>query len=311
MAGFKLKSSGERTIQTILEENSIPFIGEKSIRTGRERPQRLDFYIELNGNRYAIEYMGQQHFVQSTGNWNKPLEYVQELDRVKKEYCEKNDIKLLYINYPLLDKRVILDMISKFLNIKLEYTEGIKDFYIGTEKEQEVIEFYLNSTQKETQMEFGMTENEVKGLMRRRGIIKRFKSVVGLNIKTLEEIRFDTLKEAQECIGSSGIRGCINGTRKTCKSYLWRYEDEDFSEIAKTITDKRIKVFEAIKGSKIIKLPLHMMTKEINADVASIVDCAKGNRNTVKGYKIKEIIGQEKDNILKNISYIDYIQNYK
>ncbi|WBF81781.1 hypothetical protein [Staphylococcus virus vB_SurM-PSU5] len=311
MAGFKLKSNGERTVQTILEENNIPFIGEKSIRTGRERPQRLDFYIELDGNKYAIEYMGQQHFVQSTGHWDKPLEYVQELDKVKKEYCEKNDINLLYINYPLLDKRVILDMISEFLNIKLEYTEGIKDFYIGTEKEQEVIEFYLNSTQKETQMEFGMTENEVKGLMRRRGIIKRFKSVIGLNIKTLEEIRFDTLKEAQEWIGSAGIRGCINGTRKTCKSYLWRYEDEDFSEVAKTITDKRIKVFEAIKGSKTIKLPLHMMTKEINADVASIVDCAKGNRNTVKGYKIKEIAGQEKEDILKSISYIDYIQNYK
>ena len=311
MTGFKLKSNGERTVQTILEENNIPFVGEKSIRTGRERPQRLDFYIELNGNKYAIEYMGQQHFVQSTGHWDKPLEYVQELDRVKKEYCEKNDINLLYINYPLLDKRVILDMISEFLNIKLEYTEGIKDFYIGTEKEQEVIEFYLNSTQKETQMEFGMTENEVKGLMRRRGIIKRFKSVIGLNIKTLEEIRFDTLKEAQEWIGSEGVRGCINGTRKTCKSYLWRYEDEDFSEVAKTITDKRIKVFEAIKGSKTIKLPLHMMTKEINADIASIVDCAKGNRNTVKGYKIKEIAGQEKEDILKSISYIDYIQNYK
>ena len=311
MTGFKLKSNGERTVQTILEENNIPFIGEKSIRTGRERPQRLDFYIELNGNKYAIEYMGQQHFVQSTGHWDKPLEYVQELDRVKKEYCEKNDINLLYINYPLLDKRVILDMISEFLNIKLEYTEGIKDFYIGTEKEQEVIEFYLNSTQKETQTEFGMTENEVKGLMRRRGIIKRFKSVIGLNIKTLEEIRFDTLKEAQEWIGSAGVRGCINGTRKTCKSYLWRYEDEDFSEVAKTITDKRIKVFVATKGSEVIKLPLHMMTKRISSDVASIVDCAKGNRNTVKGYKVREATEQEKEDTLESISYIDYIQNYK
>jgi len=311
MTGFKLKSNGERTVQTILEENNIVFESEKSIDTGRSRPQRLDFYIELEGQKYAIEYMGQQHFKQSTGHWDKPLAYVQELDRIKKDYCEKNNIKLLYINHPILDKKTILDMISKFLNIELEYTEGIQEFYIGTEKEQEVIDFYINSTQKETQKEFNMSENEVKGLMRRRGITKRFKRVIGLNVKTLEEVKFDTLKEAQECIGSDGIRGCVIGSRKTCKGYLWRYEDEDFSEVAKTITDKRIKVFEAIKGSKTIKLPLHMMTKEINADVASIVDCAKGNRNTVKGYKIKEIVGQEKEDILKSISYIDYIQNYK
>ena len=311
MTGFKLKSNGERTVQTILEENNIPFIGEKSIRTGRKRPQRLDFYIELKGNKYAIEYMGQQHFVQSTGHWDKPLEYVKKLDRIKKEYCEKNDIKLLYINYPILDKRVILDMISEFLNIKLEYTEGIKEFYIGTEKEKEVIDFYLKSTQKETQREFGMTENEVKGLMRRRGITKRFKKVVGLNIKTLEEVTFDTLTEAQEWIGSAGVRGCVTGTKKTCKGYLWRYEDEDFSEVAKTITDKRIKVFVATKGSEVIKLPLHMMTKRINVDVSSITDCAKGNRKTAKGYTIREALDKEKEDILKGISFIDYIQNYK
>ena len=77
MTGFKLKSSGERIIQTILEENNISFEGEKSINTGRVRPQRLDFYIELKGKKYAIEYMGQQHFKQATGSWNKPIEHIQ------------------------------------------------------------------------------------------------------------------------------------------------------------------------------------------------------------------------------------------
>ena len=31
MTGFKLKSNGERTVQTILEENNIVFESEKSI----------------------------------------------------------------------------------------------------------------------------------------------------------------------------------------------------------------------------------------------------------------------------------------
>ncbi|BCK59775.1 hypothetical protein [Staphylococcus phage vB_SauH_DELF3] len=311
MSRFKSDSNRERTADTIFEENNSPFIGEKSIRTGRAGPQRLDFYIELNGNKYAIEYMGQQHFVQSTGQTDKPDEYDQELDRVKLEYCEKNDIILLPMFYPLLDKRVIVAMFSEILNHKLEYTEGIKDFYIGTEKEQLVIEFVLNSTQKETQWEFGMTENEVKGLMLRKGRIKRDKSVVGLNIKTLEGTGFDTLKEAQEWLGSAGVRGCTNGTRSSCEGYLWRYEDEYFSEEARTITDKRKKVFEAIKGPKTMRLVLHMIEKEINADVASMLHCKKGNRNTVKGYKIKEIVGQKKEAINESISYIDYIQSYK
>lgn len=311
MKGFKLKSSGERAVQTILEENNISFEEEKSINTGRKRPQRLDFYIELNNKKYAIEYMGQQHFTQATGSWSKPVEHIQELDKIKKDYCDNNNISLLYINHPLLDKKEILMMISEFLNIELDYTEGIRNFYIGTEKEKEVIDFYMTHSTKETEIEFGMTKNEVHGLMNRRGVIKRFKKVVGLNIKTLEEVEFDTLKEAQEWVGSEGVRACVIGRRKSCKGHLWKYKEDDFSEIAKSITDKRIKVYKATKGDKVIKLPLHMLTKEINSDVATITSCSKGKLNNAKGYNIEEITGEEKEEILSNISYIDYIQNYK
>lgn len=311
MAGFKLKSSGERVVQTILEENNIKFEEEKSINTGRKRPQRLDFYLELKGKEYAIEYMGQQHFVQATGSWNKPVEQIQKLDKIKKDYCKDNNIELLYINYPLLDKREILKMISKFLSVELEYTEGIKDFYIGTEREKEAIEFYMTHTTKETEIEFGMTTNEVHGLMNRRGVVKRFKKVVGLNVKTLEEIEFDTLKEAQEWVGSAGVRGCVIGTKKTCKGYLWRYKEDDFSDVARTITDKRIKVYKATNGNTSYKLPLHMLTKKINSDVATITNCSKGKLSHAKGYKIEELEGEEKEEVLNSISYIDYIQNYK
>lgn len=311
-----MKSIGERIIQTILKENGIEFTCEKSIYTGLNRPQRLDFYFELKGEQYAIEYMGQQHIKQATGTWSKPLEEIQDLDSRKEKYCKDNNINLLYIYYPNEDKKDILNTISSFLDTELTYTEGIELFTKYKENEKEIIEFYKEHSSEETAKKFNMSVGNVKGLMKRRGVKKRFKPVIGLNIKTLEEIRFSTLKEAQEYFSnlglpSSSIRGCVSGSKKQSCGYLWRYEDEDFSEVAKTITDKRIKVFEAIKGSKTIKLPLHMMTKEINADVASIVDCAKDNRNTVKGYKIKEIVGQEKEDILKSISYIEYIQNYK
>ena len=102
-----MKSIGERIIQTILKENGIEFTCEKSIYTGLNRPQRLDFYFELKGERYAIEYMGQQHIKQATGTWSKPLEKIQELDSRKEKYCKDNNIKLLYIYYPNEDKKDI------------------------------------------------------------------------------------------------------------------------------------------------------------------------------------------------------------
>lgn len=311
-----MKSIGERIIQTILKENGIEFTCEKSIYTGLNRPQRLDFYFELKGEQYAIEYMGQQHIKQATGTWSKPLEKIQELDSRKEKYCKDNNIKLLYIYYPNEDKKDILNTISSFLDTELTYTEGIELFTKYKENEKEIIEFYKEHSSEETAKKFNMSVGNVKGLMKRRGVKKRFKPVIGLNIKTLEEIRFSTLKEAQEYFSnlglpSSSIRGCVSGSKKQSCGYLWRYEDEDFSEIAKTITDKRIKVFVATKGSEVIKLPLHMMTKRINADVSSITNCAKGNRKTVKGYTIREALDKEKEDILKEISFIDYIQNYK
>ncbi|WRW34615.1 intron encoded nuclease [Staphylococcus phage CF5] len=311
-----MKSIGERIIQTILKENDIEFVCEKSVYTGLNRPQRLDFYFEIDGIEYAIEYMGEQHIKQATGAWSKPLLEIQKLDERKKRYCEDNNIKLLCIYYPNEDKKEILNLISSFIDIRLDYTKGVELFTKFKDNEKEIIDFYKEHSAKETADKFNMSIGNVKGLMKRRGIKKRFKPVIGLNIKTLEEIKFDTLKEAQEHFSSLGlpsssIRGCVVGSKKQSCGYLWRYENEDFSEVAKTITDKRIKVFRAIKGSEVIELPLHMLTKRINSDVATITNCAKGKLKYARGYTIQEVTGKEKEDTLKSISYIDYIQNYK
>lgn len=311
-----MKSIGERIIQTILKENNINFICEKSINTGLKRPQRLDFYIELEESKYAIEYMGEQHFKQATGSWSKPLKEIQELDEIKKMYCIENNIKLLYIEYPNEDKFNIFNKIQDFLNVELEYTNNIELFTKYKDNEKDIIEYYLNHTAQETSDKFNMSVGNIKGLMKRRGVQKRFKNVVGLNVKTLEEIRFNTLKEAQDYflnlgLKSSGIRACVTGTRKTCCGYLWRYEDEDFSEKAKTITDKRIKVYVAKKGNEVIKLPLQMLFSEYGLPKANVVGCVKGKYKTVKGYTIREATKEEQEETLSSISYIDYIQSFK
>jgi len=58
----------------------------------------FDFY--LSNYNIAIEYQGEQHFNPIKG-WggNKTLERIQHNDKIKKEYCKKNNIYLIEIPY--------------------------------------------------------------------------------------------------------------------------------------------------------------------------------------------------------------------
>ena len=63
---------------------------------------RFDFALFDTSNNLVglIEYQGIQHFLITTG-WNNTehLEKTQYHDAIKQEYCNKNNIKLFYINY--------------------------------------------------------------------------------------------------------------------------------------------------------------------------------------------------------------------
>lgn len=96
-------SKGERTLIDILDAHNIPYVYQKIINIPNW-PQKMivDFQIVLNNKTYFIEYNGVQHY--------QPIEYFggekyffiqQERDRVLKEYCETNEIKLLEIKYDL------------------------------------------------------------------------------------------------------------------------------------------------------------------------------------------------------------------
>lgn len=304
-----MKSIGERIIQTILEENNIEYISEKSIYTGNKRPQRLDFYFELNNESYAIEYMGEQHSKQATGSWKKPLEYIQKLDKDKEKYCKKNNIKLLHIYHPNTDKKDIIDKISLFTNYDLEYTEKIENFSKHNENEEEVLKYYNKHNLKETAQYFSITENQVKGIINKTGFTKRFRKIIGLNIKTGEEKIFINKDEAEEYIGKKGVNRNLSGVSKTCGGFIFRYEDEDFSERSKKMTDKRIKVFEISKEEFKKVLPLNMIHSEYKISKTSIVEASKGKQKTANGYVVREVTEEEKEKVLDNISYIDYIKS--
>ena len=89
----------------IAKQRRTPFINECFLKIkGKYKPnginanilskQELDIYIPQY--KIAIEFQGEQHFCPSNGFYN---EDVVRHDNMKKEYCEKNNIKLIEIMY--------------------------------------------------------------------------------------------------------------------------------------------------------------------------------------------------------------------
>ena len=92
-----LVSKGETKIKNILENNDIKYIPQYSFNdcvSNKNYPLKFDFAIADNNNLLClIEYQGEQHYGPTF--WNSPLEN----DLIKKEYCQRNNIRLIEIPY--------------------------------------------------------------------------------------------------------------------------------------------------------------------------------------------------------------------
>jgi hypothetical protein len=100
----KCKSSkGETRIYEVLTTLKVEFIEQYRFEDCRyKKPLPFDFCIkDKNGNiALLIEYDGEQHFIPyRTADGMKKLKEVQRNDRIKSDYCTKNEIPLLRIPY--------------------------------------------------------------------------------------------------------------------------------------------------------------------------------------------------------------------
>ena len=93
-----IRSKGEFQIEQLLKEHSIEYIREYSFSDlVDDLPLRFDFAVFKDKRLIGlIEFQGEQHYNPSNGYYN---ETIIEHDRMKKEYCSKNNIKLIIINY--------------------------------------------------------------------------------------------------------------------------------------------------------------------------------------------------------------------
>ena len=96
-------SKGEKLVQKLLDANGICHERErKFVKLGRKR---FDFY--LPNHNAVIEYHGQQHY-EPVGFFGgaKNFKKQQASDRIKKEFCESNNIQYIEIPYTMTDKQV-------------------------------------------------------------------------------------------------------------------------------------------------------------------------------------------------------------
>lgn len=125
--GNRKKSIGEALIEESLIELKIPYQREFSFvdLIGTTQPLRFDFAIFENNDKQEIkcliEFQGKQHY-QSLDYFggNKYLQLTKERDLKKKEYCNKNNFKLIEISYKEQNKinlTYIKEILKKINNV--------------------------------------------------------------------------------------------------------------------------------------------------------------------------------------------------
>lgn len=92
-----VKSHGELSIINFLKEKNIPYKKEFTFQDLKDKKVlQFDFKISTSIDFFLIEYQGSQHFQKTNGFYN---ETIVKHDKMKKEYCFKNNIRLYEITY--------------------------------------------------------------------------------------------------------------------------------------------------------------------------------------------------------------------
>ena len=96
-------SINEKNITRILTENNIEFATQYTfpdlVGFGNKK-LRFDFAILNKGVlSHLIEYNGSQNTIKPEGVWGRDFEKNQQYDKMKIDYCNKNNIQLRIINY--------------------------------------------------------------------------------------------------------------------------------------------------------------------------------------------------------------------
>lgn len=138
-------SYGEKIIYSILKENNIKFITQKTF-DGCKFKKSLKFDFYLPDYNTCIEYNGEQHYrsVDFYGG-DEGYELSKIRDNIKNNYCLNNNINLLIIKY----NDDIISKLEKKLKVNLINSDFIYDKYISYEEAVLILKDSKIKSQKE------------------------------------------------------------------------------------------------------------------------------------------------------------------
>ena len=134
-------SKGEKAIRKWLTEHNIEYDSQKRFNDCCDK-NSLPFDFYLPNYNCCIEYDGIQHFepIDYFGG-QESLEYTQKHDKIKTEYCQNNNIKLLRIPY----FKNIEEELNNFFFFLYSNTYGYMTISVKLKSKQKTLRHYANS----------------------------------------------------------------------------------------------------------------------------------------------------------------------
>lgn len=229
-----LGSHGERLVDSILGFNSMKYKREYSFKNSIGTKQRMDFLVEYQGKFYCIEYMGEQHYRQV---FNLDFDRIKLLDRIKKEYCDSNNIIYIDISYK---------------NRTLEKVYQILRNYFTEIKKPDTVEVYTTS------LKFNGDIN-----------------VYTKNGRYLYTGSYNDIINKYELTDSNFYK-CLIGELNSTSGYKFSLEDEEQELERKTYVEtRRIKKEESFKKAprKTTSIAMYDLDKNEETIFKSIKEC--------------------------------------
>lgn len=151
-------SIGEKLVYQVLQGNNITFEREKSVYIDGNR-YSFDFYFEIKEfgytDKFFIEYDGIQHYHDFNGSMAGKLEQRRNKDLIKDRYARDNNIQMIRI--PWLNNTIdkVLFVINGETGLNLQKVD------VDLPSIQEIADYYLTHSNKETMDKFNIGYNTV------------------------------------------------------------------------------------------------------------------------------------------------------
>lgn len=219
-------SIGEKAMLSLIKINNIKVIKEKiynDLKTENDKHYRFDFYLpEYN---LIIEIHGEQHYkVNENSVWTS-LDTTKNRDKIKKEYCNKKNIKYVVIDNRknniesiikgIQDSDISYIFINKNKNDIIKYSGDNLDSY----DVKNIIKDFQNGMKYiDMQNKYQLSYGIIRYTLKKYNVYKKRNNYNGVRkVRCINNNKtFDSIKDAKDwALESTNIAMCCRGERNS------------------------------------------------------------------------------------------------